>query len=150
MLSDTIKTKKGSGVMESRLVFHAHDSNGNPLEVSMPGGPRTSYIWGYDQQYPVAKIENATRTQVESTLGVSPGYHTGSGGLNLTQGNTLRNGLPDSMVTTYTYDPLVGVTSVTDPKGNVTYYGYDAYKRLEFVKDADGYLVQEYKYNYKD
>ncbi|SFC36336.1 YD repeat-containing protein, partial [Flagellimonas taeanensis] len=49
-----------------------------------------------------------------------------------------------------TYDPLVGVTSVTDPKGNVTYYGYDAYKRLEFVKDADGYLVQEYKYNYKD
>ncbi|SFC66294.1 YD repeat-containing protein [Flagellimonas taeanensis] len=136
--------------LQSRITFHDYDDNGNPLEVSMPGGPRTSYIWGYDQQYPVAKIENATRTQVESTLGVSPGYHTGSGGLNLTQGNTLRNGLPDSMVTTYTYDPLVGVTSVTDPKGNVTYYGYDAYKRLEFVKDADGYLVQEYKYNYKD
>ncbi|WP_418498524.1 hypothetical protein [Flagellimonas sp.] len=150
MLSDTIKTKKGSGVMESRLVFHAHDSNGNPLEVSMPGGPRTSYIWGYDRQYPVAKIENATRAQVETALGVSPGYHTGSGGLGLAQGNTLRAGLPDSMVTTYTYDPLVGVTSVTDPKGTVTYYGYDAYKRLEFVKDDDGHLVQEYKYNYKN
>jgi len=54
------------------------------------------------------------------------------------------------MVTTYTYDPLIGVTSVTDPRGYTMYYEYDEFQRLEFVKDEDGNIYSENQYNYKN
>ena len=63
----------------------------------------------------------------------------------------LRNygSLINAMISTYTYDPLVGVTSVTDARGYSTYYEYDTYNRLKAIKDADGNLVQTQEYNYK-
>jgi YD repeat-containing protein len=63
--------------------------------------------------------------------------------------NTLRTSFTQGMVTTYTYDPLFGATSITDPKGNTTYYEYDEQGRLKFVKDKDLNVLQKYCYNYK-
>ena len=64
----------------------------------------------------------------------------------------LRNSsiLSNAMVTTITYDPTVGVTSMTDPRGNVVYYEYDNFNRLLFVKDKDGNIVSENQYHYKN
>jgi len=56
----------------------------------------------------------------------------------------------NSQITSYTYDPLIGITSVTDPRGYTMYYGYDAFNRLKTVKDADGNMVSENKYHYKN
>lgn len=53
------------------------------------------------------------------------------------------------MVTTYTYDPLIGVTSITDPKGYTTYYEYDDFNRLKRVKDADEKILSQSEYHYK-
>ena len=64
--------------------------------------------------------------------------------------NLLRDQLSNSMITTYTYDPLIGVTSITDPRGNVVYYDYDDFHRLQFVKDRDGNVVSKTEYNYKN
>ena len=63
--------------------------------------------------------------------------------------NALRTAFPDAMVTTYTYDPLVGITSMTDPKGYTVYYEYDDFNRLQRVKDQDGYIMSENKYYYR-
>ncbi|MGN7812046.1 hypothetical protein ACTJIW_24050, partial [Flavobacterium sp. 22659] len=63
--------------------------------------------------------------------------------------NTLRANLPNAMVTTYTYIPLVGVSTITDPKGQTTTYTYDSFGRLEFVKDNKGNILSENQYNYK-
>ena len=60
-------------------------------------------------------------------------------------------------VTTYTYDPLVGVRSVTPPSGIREYYFYDDSKRLQSIKirekNSSGIevfkILKEYKYNYK-
>ncbi|WP_374670182.1 RHS repeat domain-containing protein [Flavobacterium sp. NRK F7] len=54
------------------------------------------------------------------------------------------------MVTTYTYKPSVGVSTITDPKGNRISYHYDGFNRLEFVKDKDGNILSENKYHYKN
>lgn len=48
----------------------------------------------------------------------------------------------------YTLDPLVGETTMTDSKGMPIYYTYDAYQRLYQVKDQYGNIVKQMCYNY--
>ncbi|MCC8409340.1 hypothetical protein LJ707_10385 [Mucilaginibacter sp. UR6-1] len=55
----------------------------------------------------------------------------------------------DAQMTTYTYDPGVGVTSITDAKNQVSYFEYDSAQRLLNVKDAEGNILKNYCYNYK-
>ncbi len=155
---DTIKVAKATHDYSSTAVYHRYDSYGNPLEVSKADGAFIIYIWGYHHTYPVAKIENATYTEVNSYINA---IHTASNadtdrtigtmgkeGELRTALQALRTGLPEALVTTYTYDPQIGVTSVTDPKGETSYYHYDAYHRLQYVKDADGHLISKNTYHY--
>jgi len=55
----------------------------------------------------------------------------------------------DAMMTTYTYDLLVGMTSSTDAKGEVTYYEYDGFQRLQNIKDKDGNIIKHMDYHYQ-
>jgi len=64
-------------------------------------------------------------------------------------GETLRTALPNAQVWTYTYKPLVGITSITDPRGVTTTFQYDEFGRLKNAKDSDLKLLQEYNYHYK-
>lgn len=148
-LPEVIQAKKEGGPIEEKYVISRYDAKGNITQIAKKDGAPISYVWGYDQKYPVAEVINATRAQIEALGGFGAGFHAGAGGLTAGQENALR-GMSNVMVTTYTYIPLVGVNSITDPKGYTTYYEYDAYNRLEFIKDADGNLVQQNKYNYKD
>ena len=145
-----IAVGKAAHPVDERTVFELYDDHGNVLQKKLTDGIRTTYIWGYDKQYPVAKIENATRTQVEALSGFGANFHTGASGLSTSQEDTLRNGLANALITTYTYEPLIGITSMTDPKGYTITYHYDDANRLEFVKDQQGNLVSENKYNYKN
>jgi YD repeat-containing protein len=56
----------------------------------------------------------------------------------------------DAMMTTYTYDPLVGMTSQTDPAGVTIYYEYDDFGRLKNILDDEGNLVQQMEYHYSE
>lgn len=54
----------------------------------------------------------------------------------------------DALMTTYTYSPLIGMTSTTDPNNRTTYYDYDGMGRLSVVKDQNGKILKKYCYNY--
>ncbi|MFI5163413.1 MAG: hypothetical protein ACHQHN_19190 [Sphingobacteriales bacterium] len=50
---------------------------------------------------------------------------------------------------TYRYLPLVGLTSSTDEKGEITYYEYDSLQRLSNIKDKDGNIVKHFDYHFQ-
>ncbi|MBB6239889.1 YD repeat-containing protein [Pedobacter sp. AK013] len=56
----------------------------------------------------------------------------------------------DAQVTSYTYQPLVGMTSMTDAKGMITTYEYDAFQRLKAIKDQNGNILKQTDYHYKN
>lgn len=53
-----------------------------------------------------------------------------------------------AQMTSYTYEPLIGMSSQTDPNGKVTYFEYDSLGRLVFVKDSDGNILKSYQYHF--
>ena len=144
-----VQTAKGSDALENRIVYKDYDLFGNPLEVQKEDGTPISYIWGYNYSYPIAKIVNATYDQIAMVLGVTTAELKAFNESDLDTINTLRTALLTAQTTTFTHEVLVGVTSITDPSGYTMTYHYDKNNRLEFVKDADGNLVSQNKYNYR-
>ncbi len=130
-----------------KVTVDDYDNYGNVLHYHKANDIHSSFLWGYNQTYPVAKIENATIDQVKAVLGGSI-PDLGSGGLSESQISALRS-ISGAMVTTYTYTPLFGMTSQTDPNGVTTYYEYDTFGRLKCIKDDDGRILKTYEYNYK-
>lgn len=71
-----------------------------------------------------------------------------AGKVNLVKTNTVGEGSV-AQTTTYDYDPLKGVSSVTDPREQKTKYEYDGLGRLLHIRDNDSKLVKSYQYNYQ-
>lgn len=164
-LMSGVSTAKGESDLERQISYLNYDFHGNPLELKRENGTHIYYIWGYQGEYPIAKIENFTSTQAASIQGLITAAKNASNQDNDTsQGNQGKEGdlrdalnnirnhtaLSKAMITTYTYDPLIGITSVTDPRGYTMYYEYDAFNRLKHVKDAKGNLLSKTQYNYKN
>lgn len=133
---------------KSKVVYDSYDNKGNLLQFHNPDNINTSFIWGYNQTYPVTKIENASLEEVQTALGGTI-PDLGAGGLNAVQITSLRSGLPKAIVMTFTYSPVIGMTSQTDSNGSTTYYEYDSFGRLKLVKDNDGNILKTYDYHYK-
>jgi hypothetical protein len=54
-----------------------------------------------------------------------------------------------AQMTTYTYDPLIGLTSSTDAKNEITYYEYDNFLRLINIKNKDQNIIKHIDYHYQ-
>jgi len=54
----------------------------------------------------------------------------------------------DAQMMTYTYDPMIGTTSMCDAKSQITYYEYDGLQRLVTVRDQNKDIVKSICYNY--
>ena len=118
------------------------------VQARQADGTTIAYIWGYDRQYIIAKVENATYSQIEALSSFGDHFSIEEG-LSSDQESQLR-AIAGAMVTTYIHKPSVGVTSIIDPRGNTIYYEYDEFNRLQFIKDKDGNIVSENQYNYKN
>ncbi|WP_445456042.1 RHS repeat domain-containing protein [Flavobacterium sp. HNIBRBA15423] len=152
ILSKSISTSKGvNSTLIEQEIINLRDSFGNILQYQKKDNAYVAIIWGYNKTQPIAKIENATYAEVQPYEANLQTLSNGTDEASLiTALNNLRTALPNAMVTTYTYNPLVGVTSITDPRGYTTTYQYDDFNRLESIKDANGIKVSKNEYHYKN
>ncbi|OUR98416.1 hypothetical protein A9Q86_15340 [Flavobacteriales bacterium 33_180_T64] len=151
VLPQDVQVSKGSAALESRIEFKRYDTYGNPLEVSKVDGIPISYIWGYDNMYPVAKLVGVSFSEIEQLMGND--FNAGIGGLTTGpsgQINILKSNFLNAQISTYEYDTMVGITKMTDARGYFMTYHYDEFNRLKHVKDEDGNILSENEYNYKN
>jgi len=151
--------------VNTEVTYDRYDNKGNILQYTTKDGIPVSVVWGYNKTLPIFKIEGIAYSQIE---GIISSYVNDSDGDALDptreQGLILSYErfrkepiLKDKMVTTYTHDPLIGVTNITSPTGIRETYIYDNANRLNEVrvrekKDSVEYVskkVKELNYNYK-
>ncbi len=144
----------------TELTYDQYDSKGNLQQYTTKEGIPTAIIWGYNQTQPIAKIVGATYAQVSSlaTAIVSASNLDASNPSNeaaliTALDNFRKDGtMAGYQISTYTYDPLIGVTTITPPSGIREVYIYDTANRLKEIREnsAAGKLLKEFKYNYKN
>ncbi|WP_426480168.1 hypothetical protein [Chryseobacterium sp. R2ACT005] len=151
-LSPTVSSKDVS--------YEKYDEKGNILQYREKDGTPVSLVWGYNKTRPIAKIVGALYSQVEGLMSTIVA-RSNEDAADPTKEADLLLALdafqPVGMVTKYTYDPLVGVTTITPPSGVRELYVYDSAKRLKQIQvrerdNAGTYsfkVVKEFKYNYK-
>jgi hypothetical protein len=150
ILRNSVEKLEGS-VYIKKLQIDEYDNKCNLVQFHKEDNYKTSIIYGYDYTQPIAKIENATFNYVESNLGCTIEELQNKTDIQLrTIFNNLRDALPDAMITSYTYKPLVGMKTETDPSGKTIFYDYDNFNRLETIKDQDGKIIKHIDYHYKD
>ncbi len=156
-----------SSSMSNEIKYDKYDGNGNPVQYTSKLGIPTTIIWGYNNTQPIAKIEGATypdpqnpkstdiskslmttlATASDADAALAPRSDESTFLMAL---NTFRNdpSLMSYQITTFTYDPLIGVRSITSPNGITEFYKYDNENKLERILDKDNNIIKEFKYNY--
>ncbi|MDD4991981.1 MAG: hypothetical protein PHR83_07100 [Paludibacter sp.] len=137
---------------KSPSISYKYDSKSNITQITEKG-ISTAYLWGYNYQYPIAEIKNATIDKVTSLLGgISVVNNLALSNTitdeNIATLNSLKSNLPTSQITIYTYKQLVGIVRKIDPNGVVTNYEYDNFNRLKWITDTNDNLMKEYQYHY--
>ncbi|NII28581.1 hypothetical protein HB364_26090 [Pseudoflavitalea sp. X16] len=55
----------------------------------------------------------------------------------------------DAQITTYTYDPLIGMTSQCNVQNKIIYYEYDGFGRLLRIRDENRNVLKHFNYKYQ-
>jgi len=147
-----------------KLTYDKYDAKGNTLQYHLSDNISTCFIWSYNGSMPVAKGDNVTYDILNAAViaaGATNMETFWSGFNNIATDAALQTtwknfntalrsnaSLANAQVTTYTYSPLVGMTSQTDPNGVTTYFEYDGFGRLKNVKDKDQNILKNNQYHY--
>lgn len=151
-----VYAKKGNdviAVLEKKMTCDLYDDKGNLIQYTLESGMPVSLIWGYNKTKLIAKIENIAYSAITTSLisNIQIASNNGTEASLITNINNLRGNslLANALITSYTHRPLIGISTVTDTKGQIIYFNYDSFGRLINVKDALGNILKENQYNYK-
>lgn len=157
-----------NNVIKSIITYDVYDVNGNVLQYTDQSGLPTAIIWGYNGTQPIAEIHGAKYADVLNVFGLNLSSDLDTlldivkksnqdiSSTDNTNEQLLRDALEvfrkksvfkDYLITTYTYDPLIGVKSITSPNGFTEYYFYDNQNRIIRIEDSNHNVIKENKYN---
>lgn len=119
-----------TGISKTGKKYHAGDYTVN-LSTALPNSILSYWYW----QSNVWHFKQVS---------YSGGNHTITDGDRIDE---VRIHPPGALMTTFTYSPGVGTSSVTDQNGLMIAYEYDSFGRLALVKDHQGNVVQQVNYN---
>lgn len=150
----------------TEAIYNLYDK-GNLLQYTTKEGIPVTIIWGYNKTLPIAKIEGGSYSQVIQAFGLNVNDTTSYQLLDIVKKSDLdiddasensliseldnfrtKPELKDFIITTYVYDPLIGVKAITRSSGIREFYKYNNTNKLEKVTDVNGKIIKEYKYNY--
>ncbi|MCO5239979.1 MAG: DUF5977 domain-containing protein [Chitinophagaceae bacterium] len=124
-------TKTGLSATTTYIVSYWKKSGTVSVNSTTPATGKTINGWTY-YEHKVVNPSGGTIT-VSGTNGVI---------------DELRLYPSGAQMTTYTYDPLIGMSSQCDINNRITYYEYDDAGKLLLVLDQDKNILKKYCYNY--
>ncbi len=101
-------------------------------------------MWGYNNTVPIANVVGTTQANLLASYAAVGGIETNLSLLR-NQPTLISNTI---QLNTYTYNPLVGITSETNANGLSKYYEYDGLSRLILIRDQDNNILKKICYNY--
>ncbi len=110
--------------------------NGQVVERIDRNGVITAYLWGYNNTVPIVVAVGVNHNTLKQAYDADPTDFRNN------------NSLSGAQITTYTHDPVLGITSETGPNGITRIYSYDRLGRLEQIRDQDQNVLTHYEYNY--
>jgi aryl-phospho-beta-D-glucosidase BglC (GH1 family) len=136
---------------------YLYDNQGKLVQATKDGTETETYIYGYNNQYVIGEVQNASFQSVSSILSSSFIQKISEAdSISAADWNklfTLKKLLPQSLVTFSQYSPLIGITKINYPNGTGWGFEYDKFGRLQkkcqISSDGVKRPVEEYEYNYK-
>ena len=118
----------------------SYDSYGNLTSFKENNGPTHSLMWAYNGQYPTIYVVNGVPSDPNLLL-----YTSDFATLNSTA-SSLRTTLPNAHISSYEFEPLIGLLSQTSPTGLKNSFTYEGLNRLAKIWDENGKIVKAYDY----
>lgn len=160
--SSAVSINSDDNSTKTNVKYDSYDEYGNiqqyttNIDEASGQGFSTVLIWGYHKTLPIAKIEGAKLIEIgnlandiiaKSNQDVDADTEKSL----LTALDSFKNlsNFKNFQVTTYTHNPLIGITSITPPNGIRVMYKYDDSNQLKQIVDVNGNIVEDYKYNIK-
>ena len=112
----------------------------------MPGQLGT-YVITYWQRPAASGVWTYYEISVTTSSTTPPDQVVGQSGYVLDE---LRMYPKGAEMTTYTYEPGLGILSMTDANNLSSYYEYDVLGRLAIIRDSNLNILKTYVYNYKN
>jgi hypothetical protein len=149
--NNTLPIAEAVNAFMSEIFFTSFEENGTP-GPSHTGNKYFSGDYSLDFTPPNNRVYKYSYWYRLGGVWKFSGELTYSGPIVLTNGDAIDDLklFPEgAQMTTYTYEPLVGITSQADIKNNVTYYEYDSFNRLKFIRDNDKNILKAFEYKYQ-
>jgi hypothetical protein len=155
ILPKEVFSNKGNNYLERKVVYDSYDSIGNITQYTQENGIPVTIIWGYSNTLPIAKIENVLFSNIQNSMStIQNSSVNDTEAVFLSNLNSFRSAIllqyPSCNITTFTHKPLIGVSTITDVKGDKATYFYDNYNRLLNVKDKNDNIISQNLYHFKN
>lgn len=129
------------------------DLNNGAVTKSFSPAPGKNMIVSYWSRSGVCTVNGSTTAQAGRTVVIDGNFWTyyehllvNPASVSISKPNGVIDELrlypADALMKSFTYEPLVGVTTECDANNIVTYYEYDIFKRLTVVRDHDYKVIK--------